>query len=75
MGEDATSVEAHVKVLQEQYKKLHCNTNLVKDCMMKTHAWRRREVAEGMSTEDLLKRYPFVRTSAGVRRAVNLMSI
>ena len=43
---------------------------LVKDRMMKTFAWRRREIAEGISTEDLLKRYPFLRTSAGVRRVM-----
>lgn len=67
MGEDATSIEAHIKVLLEQYRKLHPDTKLVKDRMMKTFAWRRREIAEGMSTEDLLKRYPFLRTSAGVR--------
>ena len=67
MGEDATSVEAHIKVLLEQYRKLHPDVNLVKDRMMKTFAWRRREIAEGMSTEDLLRRYPFLRTSAGVR--------
>ena len=75
VGEDVTSVEAHVKVLQEHYKKLHCDTNLVKDCMMKTHAWRCREIAEGMSTEDFLKRYPFLRTFTGLRRAVNLMLV
>ena len=70
MGEDAISVEAHIKVLLEQYSKLHPDTKLVKDRMMKTFVWRRREIAEGISTEDLLKRYPFLRTSAGVRRVM-----
>lgn len=67
MGEDATSVEAHIKVLLEQYRKLHPDMKLVKDHMMKTFAWRRREIAEGMSTEDLLRRYPFLKTTVGVR--------
>lgn len=67
MGEDAASIEAHIKVLHEQHRKLHPNAKLVKDCMVKTFAWRCREVAQGMSTEDLLRRYPFLRTSAGVR--------
>lgn len=39
--------------------------------MMKTHA-RRQEVVEGMSTEDLLKQYPFLRTSAGVSKDIIL---
>nr|XP_040061073.1 uncharacterized protein LOC120835858 [Gasterosteus aculeatus aculeatus] len=47
--------------------------NLVKDRMMKTFAWRRREIAEGMSTEDLLRRYPFLRTSAGLCDEVDAM--
>ncbi|XP_031135180.1 uncharacterized protein LOC116035926 [Sander lucioperca] len=73
VGEDATSVEAHIKVLIEQYRKLHPDMNLVKDHMMKTFAWRRREIAEGMSTEDLLRRYPFLRTSAGLCDEVDAM--
>nr|XP_040047866.1 uncharacterized protein LOC120828380 isoform X2 [Gasterosteus aculeatus aculeatus] len=73
VGEDATSVEAHIKVLLEQYRKLHPDMNLVKDRMMKTFAWRRREIAEGMSTEDLLRRYPFLRTSAGLCDEVDAM--
>lgn len=69
MGEDATSIEAHVKVLLEQYRKLHPDMKLVKDRMMKTFAWGRRETAEGMSTEELLRRYPFLRTFTGVRKS------
>lgn len=69
VGEDATSVEAHIKVLLEQYRKLHPDMKLVKDRMIKTFAWKRREIAEGMSTEDLLRRYPFLKTTVGVRPA------
>ncbi|XP_040038966.2 sterile alpha motif domain-containing protein 3 isoform X2 [Gasterosteus aculeatus] len=72
VGEDATSVEAQIKVL-EQYRKLHPDMNLVKDRMMKTFAWRRREIAKGMSTEDLLRRSPFLRTSAGLCEEVDAM--
>lgn len=67
VGEDAASVDAHIKVLNDQHRTLHPDTALVKDRMTKTFAWRRREVAEGMCTVDLLKRYPFLGTSAGVR--------
>lgn len=67
VGEDATSVEAHIKVLLEQYRKMHPDMKMVKDCMIKTFAWTHREIAEGMSTEDLLRRYPFLKTTAGIR--------
>ncbi|XP_076745707.1 sterile alpha motif domain-containing protein 3-like isoform X2 [Maylandia zebra] len=73
VGEDAASVDAHIKVLNDQHKKLHPDTALVKDRMTKTFAWRRREVAEGMCTVDLLKRYPFLGTSAGLCDEVDLM--
>ncbi|XP_026013313.1 uncharacterized protein LOC113015528 [Astatotilapia calliptera] len=73
VGEDAASVDAHIKVLNDQHKKLHPDTALVKDRMTKTFAWRRREVAEGMCTVDLLKRYPFLGTSAGLCYEVDLM--
>lgn len=67
MGEDGTSVKAHIKVLLEQYRKLHPDMKLVKDRMMKTFEWRRREIAEWMCTENLLRRYPFLKTTVGVR--------
>lgn len=73
MGEDAASVDAHIKVLNDQHRTLHPDTALVKDRVTKTFAWRRREVAEGMCTVDLLKRYPFLGTSAGLCDEVDLM--
>ncbi|CAI5637484.1 unnamed protein product [Oreochromis niloticus] len=73
VGEDAASVDAHIKVLNDQHRTLHPDTALVKDRMTKTFAWRRREVAEGMCTVDLLKRYPFLGTSAGLCDEVDLM--
>ncbi|KAL3980313.1 C-C chemokine receptor type 5 [Sarotherodon galilaeus] len=73
VGEDAASVDAHIKVLNDQHRTLHPDTALVKDRITKTFAWRRREVAEGMCTVDLLKRYPFLGTSAGLCDEVDLM--
>ncbi|CAI5666267.1 unnamed protein product [Oreochromis niloticus] len=73
VGEDAASVDAHIKVLNDQHRTLHPDTALVKDRMTKTFAWRRREVAEGMCTVDLLKRDPFLGTSAGLCDEVDLM--
>ncbi|CAI5643192.1 unnamed protein product [Oreochromis niloticus] len=73
VGEDAASVDAHIKVLNDQHRTLHPDTALVKDRMTKTFAWRRQEVAEGMCTVDLLKRYPFLGTSAGLCDEVDLM--
>ncbi|KAL3977284.1 17beta-estradiol 17-dehydrogenase / 3beta-hydroxysteroid 3-dehydrogenase [Sarotherodon galilaeus] len=73
VGEDAASVDAHIKVLNDQHRTLHPDTALVKDRVTKTFAWRRREVAEGMCTVDLLKRYPFLGTSAGLCDEVDLM--
>ncbi|KAF7702533.1 hypothetical protein HF521_001816 [Silurus meridionalis] len=42
VGEDSTSVEAHVNVLQTEYKKKHPDILNVKDRMARTFSWRRR---------------------------------
>ncbi|XP_063759059.1 uncharacterized protein LOC134877482 [Eleginops maclovinus] len=66
IGEDATSIEAHVRVLTEQYTKMQPDMMIVKDRMTRTFSWRRSEIAEGISVEDLLKKYPFLSTPSGL---------
>lgn len=66
IGEDSTSIEAHVRVLKEQYKKMQPDMVIVKDRMTRTFTWRRREIVEGISVEDLITTYPFLTTSSGV---------
>ena len=63
VGEDATSVEAHVTMLQSEYKKTQPDILGVKDRMVRTFYWRRREIIEGMPVEDVLQKYPFLKTS------------
>ncbi|XP_060717823.1 uncharacterized protein LOC132840294 isoform X2 [Tachysurus vachellii] len=65
VGEDSTSVEAHVNVLQSEYQKKHPDISTVKDRMARTFSWRRREIMEGMSVEDVVKKYPYLRTPNG----------
>lgn len=66
IGEDASSIERHVNVLQIQYGRMHPDTSVVKDRMARTFAWRRKEIADGMRVEDALKKYPFLGTPSGV---------
>jgi len=55
-----------VNVLQNEYRKTYPDMLTVKDRMTRTFSWRRREIMAGMSVEDVLKRYPFLRMPAGV---------
>ncbi|XP_040893379.1 uncharacterized protein LOC121181521 isoform X3 [Toxotes jaculatrix] len=64
-GEDSTTVEAHVSVLQSEYRKMHPDMSTVKDRMARTFCWRRREIVEGMPVEDVINKYPFLRTPPG----------
>ena len=66
IGEDASSIERHVQVLHMQYEKMTPDTSVVNDRMQRTFAWRRKEIADGMAVEDVLKKYPFLRTPTGV---------
>ncbi|KAJ8001276.1 hypothetical protein DPEC_G00192640 [Dallia pectoralis] len=38
--------------------------------MQRTFAWRQKEIAEGMSVEDTLKKYPFLKTPSGLLEEV-----
>ncbi|XP_047235224.1 uncharacterized protein LOC124876465 isoform X3 [Girardinichthys multiradiatus] len=66
LGEDPFSIEAHVKVLHSQYEKVQPDTKIVKDRMQQTFAWRRKEIADGMTLAETLEKYPFLRTSRGL---------
>ncbi|XP_053572541.1 sterile alpha motif domain-containing protein 3 isoform X2 [Bombina bombina] len=66
IGEDASSIESHVNVLHIQYNKMRPDTLVVKDRMQQTFAWRRREIRDGMTVEDILKKYPFLKTPSGL---------
>lgn len=66
MGEDLTSVAAHVNVLQSECHKTHPDISTIKDLMARTFSCRRREIMEGLHVEDALKKYPYLRVPAGV---------
>ncbi|XP_051253923.1 sterile alpha motif domain-containing protein 3-like isoform X2 [Dicentrarchus labrax] len=66
IGEDASSIGRHVNILRVQYERMQPDNSIVKDCMQRTFAWRRREIADGMTVEDILKKYPFLRTPSGL---------
>ncbi|KAJ7983760.1 hypothetical protein DPEC_G00372960, partial [Dallia pectoralis] len=70
LGEDAFSIAGHVKILQTQYSKAQPDTAIVRDLMQRTFAWRQKEIAEGMSVEDTLKKYPFLKTPSGLLEEV-----
>ncbi|XP_053352949.1 sterile alpha motif domain-containing protein 3-like [Clarias gariepinus] len=65
-GEDATSVEGHVKVLQDQYRRTQPDTRIVEERMRRTFAWRRQEIASGMTVEDAVNKYPFLKSPSGL---------
>ncbi|XP_053337594.1 uncharacterized protein LOC128509780 [Clarias gariepinus] len=73
IGEDASSIEGHVNVLHIQYSKMRPDTLVVKDRMQRTFAWRRREIRDGMTVEDTLKKYPFLKTPSGLCDEVDRM--
>ncbi|XP_057190414.1 uncharacterized protein LOC130554643 [Triplophysa rosa] len=66
VGEDLTSVAAHVNVLQSECHKTRPDISAIKDLMARTFSWRRREIMEGMPVEDALKKYPYLRFPAGL---------
>ncbi|XP_036374471.1 uncharacterized protein LOC118770845 [Megalops cyprinoides] len=66
LGEDPSSIEAHVKVLHSQYQKMQPDTAIVRDRMQQTVAWRQKEIADGVTVEDTVKKYPFLRTPTGL---------
>uniref|UniRef100_A0A8C6S6A6 Sterile alpha motif domain-containing protein 3-like n=1 Tax=Neogobius melanostomus TaxID=47308 RepID=A0A8C6S6A6_9GOBI len=66
LAEDATSIDAHVKILNSQYQKMIPDHAIVRDRMQQTFVWRQKEIAEGMSVEETMKKYPFLSTTNGL---------
>lgn len=66
LGEDQSSIEAHVEVLQQQYQRMQPDFTIVRDRMRQTFAWRHKEIVDGMTIEDALKKYLFLKTATGV---------
>ncbi|XP_058627072.1 uncharacterized protein LOC131537553 isoform X2 [Onychostoma macrolepis] len=66
LGEDPSSIETHVNVLHSQYQKMQPDFRIVQDRMQQTFAWRQKEIADGMTVEDTVKKYPFLRTPTGL---------
>ncbi|XP_039511778.1 uncharacterized protein LOC120467078 isoform X1 [Pimephales promelas] len=62
IGEDAVSINAHVKTLQDQYKKTQPDAAIVDEKMKQTFAWRRREITNGIPVAEIFQKYPFLRT-------------
>ncbi|XP_056605092.1 uncharacterized protein LOC130421303 isoform X1 [Triplophysa dalaica] len=62
IGEDATSINAHVKTLQDQYKKTQPDAGIVDEKIKLTFAWRRREIVNGTPVAEIFQIYPFLRT-------------
>lgn len=61
------SADAHFKALHGQHRKTQPDMSILKDYMKKTFTWSRQEIANGMAIEDILMKYPFLKTSSGVR--------
>ncbi|XP_076840677.1 sterile alpha motif domain-containing protein 3-like isoform X2 [Brachyhypopomus gauderio] len=70
VGEDSISVDAHVKILQEQYQRTQPDTAVVNERMTRTFHWRRREIMHGMMTAQAIEKYPFLRTAMGLYQEV-----
>ncbi|KAF4118665.1 hypothetical protein G5714_000716 [Onychostoma macrolepis] len=73
VGEDATSIEGHVKVLQEQYRRTQPDTYIVEERMKRTFAWRRKEITSSMTVEDAINKYPFLKSPSGLYQEIGLL--
>ena len=71
VGEDATSMEAHVTLMLKEYKKTSPDILTVNNRMARTFAQRRHEIIEGMPVKDVLQKYPFLRAPSGVSIGLN----
>ncbi|CAL9685462.1 unnamed protein product [Knipowitschia caucasica] len=66
LAEDATSIDAHIQILNSQHQKVIPDHAVVRDRMQQTFVWRQKEIAEGMSVEDIMKKYPFLCSTSGL---------
>lgn len=55
-----------MNMLQSEYRKMHPDLSTVKERIVRTFSWRRREIMEGMPVGVGLNKYPYLRTPAGV---------
>ena len=74
VGEDSTSVETHVNVLQSECRKTHPDILTVKDRMAQKFSWRRCEIMEGVPMEDVLNKPIFKDTCWG-KYCVNTVNV
>ncbi len=75
VGEDATSIEGHVKVLQEQYRRTQPDTHIVEERMRRTFAWRRKEITSGMTVEGAINKYPFLKSPSGFSMQIIILKL
>ncbi len=73
VGEDATSIEGHVKVLQEQYRRTQPDTHIVEKRMRRT--LRRKEITSGMTVEGAINKYPFLKSPSGVSMQIIILKL
>ncbi|XP_051521848.1 uncharacterized protein LOC127422396 [Myxocyprinus asiaticus] len=73
VGEDATSIEGHVKVLQDQYRKTQPDTRIAEERMRRTFAWRQKEITGGMTVEDVVNKYPFLKSPSGLYQEIGFL--
>lgn len=67
LGEDVASHNRHVKVLQQEEKKMSPNKCIISDLMAKTYPFRRREILdEPQAIQQLLVTYPSLKRSEQV---------
>ena len=68
IGEDRVSLERHAKVLLEESKKRHPNSQVVEDLMSRTFPMRRRDILENAyDLSTLFNKYPFLKDPEVVR--------
>lgn len=66
-GEDKASHLRHVKLLQQEERKLVPNKGVVSDLMGRTYPFRRQEIEDHpLPVEELLKTYPSLKRSEQV---------
>ncbi|XP_066498799.1 sterile alpha motif domain-containing protein 3-like isoform X1 [Hoplias malabaricus] len=68
IGEDETSIDRHVKVLQDQYRRTQPDAHIVEEQMRRTFVWRRNEIAGGITVKDAVNKYPFLRSPHGLHQ-------
>ncbi|XP_032396159.1 PML-RARA-regulated adapter molecule 1 [Etheostoma spectabile] len=63
LGAEPSSIGGHDKILQTQHSKVQPDTVIA---MQRNFVWRQKKIAEGMSVEDTVKKYVFLKTPRAV---------